>query len=550
MPLLRCRTVQCRLCVLLAVVLCAFPFLTGCGKRHTRVETGIRDQILHAGNGTDPQDLDPHITTGEPEHKILMALFEGLVTEAPDDLRPLPGVAERWDISEDGLVYTFHLRTNALWSNGDPVTAQDFVNSYHRMLLPELGARYREMLYPIRNAEAFSTGRITDFNEVGAKALDPHTLEITLHSPVPYFLSLIMHNSWFPVHLPTILKHGDIAERANRWSLPGNFVGNGPFVLKEWKVNSHVLVEKSPTYWDRDNVKLNAIYFYSTENVDAEERAFRAGMLHLTKDVPQTKIQVYQQNQPHLIRCEPILSVYFYRLNVTSPPLRDKRVRRALALVIDRELLVKHVTRGGQVPAYQLTPPGIPGYEPRARFSEDVALAQRLMAEAGYPNGNNFPGVNILFNTHEGHRAVAEAIQQMWMKHLNIRVTLRNEEWKVYLNTTQSMDYEVARAGWGGDYIDPGTFLDLFITDGGNNETGWSHAEYDRLIQEAARTGDMKKRFELFQKAEDILMDEMPIIPLYFYTRPTLIHPAVRNFYPTLLDLHPWKYVYLEPPSS
>ncbi|HYG22695.1 MAG TPA: peptide ABC transporter substrate-binding protein [Verrucomicrobiae bacterium] len=541
------------------LVMCRFGFplllatlallSNGCSRRESRAESGIAEQVLHAGNGTDPQDLDPHLTTGEPEHKILMALFEGLVSEAPDDLRPLPGVAERWDVSPDGLIYTFHLRRNARWSNGDTVTAHDFTGSLERMLQPELAAKYANMLFPLKNAEAFNLGKIKDFSQVGARALDDFTLELTLHSPAPYFLSLIMHNSWFPVHLPTIRRHGSIVDRANRWTLPENFVGNGAFRLKEWKINSHVLVERSTNYWDAANVKLRQIYFYPTENQDAEERAFRAGMLHLTKDVPQTKIEVYRENRPEVFRAEPILSTYFYRLNTTRPPLNDKRVRKALALAIDRDLIVRRVTRGGQVPAFHFTPPGILGYQPRARLSGTLNDARRLLAEAGFPDGKGFRPITILINTHEGHKAVAEAIQQMWKQNLGISVNLRNEEWKVFLTTTEKLDYDVARAGWGGDYPDPNTFLELVVTDGGNNETGWSNAGYDRLIAEAAKTADPVQRFEIFQQAEAIFLDELPFIPLYFYTRPTLIHPAVRNFFPTVLDMHPWKHVYLEAPA-
>jgi oligopeptide transport system substrate-binding protein len=527
----------------------AFVFLPGCGRRETRVDVGNREQIFHVGNGTDPQDLDPHLTTGEPEHKIMMALFEGLTSEDPKDLHPVPGVAERWDVSDDATVYTFHLRRNARWSNGDAVTAHDFIKSFERMLLPELGAKYSNMLFPMKNAEAFNLGKIRNFSEVGVKALDDYTLQITLHSPTPYFLSVIMHNAWFPVHVPTLLKHGTLTDRANRWSLPEHFVGNGAFRLKEWAINSHVRVEKNTNYWDAASVRLKEIYFYPTENVDAEERAFRAGMLHIAKDVPQNKIAVYKKNHPHLIRAEPILSTYFYRINVTRPPLNDKRVRQALALAIDRESIVRNVTKGGQLPAYHFTPPGIPGYLPRARLTGDLARARQLLSEAGYPDGRGFPPINILFNTHEGHRSVAEAVQQMWMKHLNIHVTLRNEEWKVFLNTTEKLDYQIARAGWGADYVDPNSFLELPVTDGGNNETGWSNAEYDRLIAEAARTPNPTRRFELFQQAEAIFLDELPMLPIYFYTRPTLIHPAVRNFFPTALDLHPWKYIHLEPGS-
>ncbi len=530
----------------IGLILLGLLMLAGCGKHETRVEAGDRDQILHVGNGSEPQDLDPHTVTGDVEHHILMALMEGLVTEDPVDLHIHPGVAESWDISPDGTIYTFHLRKNSLWSNGDPVTATDFVESFHRMLLPELAAEYSYMLYPMKNAEAFNKGEIKDFSQVGAKALDAHTLQITLHSAAPYFLGMLIHSSWFPVHIPTIKKYGGIADRSNRWTLPGHFVGNGAFRLKDWKINGYVLVEKSPTYWDAANVKLKEIYFYPTENIDAEERAFRAGMLHLTKDVPQVKIPIYLKEHPDLILDKPLLTTYFYRFNVTRPPMNDVRVRKALTMAIDRQSICDNIARAGQMPAYNFTPPGFPGYVPTARIDNNLAEAKRLLAEAGFPDGKGFPHVQILFNTHEGHKAIAEGIQAMWKKNLNIDVELHNEEWKVYINSEQNLNYDISRAAWGGDYVDPSTFLDMFVTDGGNNQTGWSNKQYDQLIYEASHTGDNQKRFDCFQKAEAILMDEVPIMPIYFYTRPMLIQPSVKGFYPTVLDLHPWKYVYLE----
>ncbi len=534
-----------QICFALAVI--AWSAISGCTKRETRVEVGDREQVFHFGNGGEPADLDPHTTMGDIEHSIMIALFEGLVIGDAKTVAPRPGVAERWDISDDGLIYTFHLRNNARWSNGDPVTANDFLESFHRALLPSLGNQYAYMIFPVKNAEEFNTGKITDFNQVGFKVVDERTLQITLHSPTPYFLALIIHSSWFPVHLPTIKKYGNIDDRNNRWTRPQNIVGNGAFVLKEWKVNSHILVEKSPTYWGPENVKLKKIYFYSTESYDTEERMFRAGQIHTMKTCPQPKIEVYKKNRPELIHVYPLLTTYYYRINVTRPPLNDKRVRQALAMAIDRKSIVENVARGEELPAYNLTPPDTAGYNCDSKISENLNKSRRLLAEAGYPDGKNFPRFELLFNTLESHRSIAEAIQQMWKKNLNIDVTLRNEEWKVYLDSTHRLDYFIARAGWGGDYMDPNTFLDLWLTGGGNNETGWSNREYDQLIKFAGSTRDQKVRYEAFQKAEAILMDELPIIPIYFYTRPRLMYPSVKGFYPNLLDQHSYLGVYLEP---
>ena len=534
------------LLLLAAILVVAF---TGCSKRQTRVQIGDREQIFHIANGGEPSDLDPHTARGEPQHNIMIALFEGLVTGNPKTSEPEPGMAEHWDISPDGKVYTFHLR-DAKWSNGDPVTAQDFVKSYHRHLQPSLASDYAYMLFPVKNAEDYYNGKVKNFDEVGFKAIDDRTLEITLHSPTPYFLTLIIHNSWFPVHLPTIEKFGAIDDRRNRWTMPENIVCNGPFRLKEWKVSSHIILERNPLYWDAKNVKLNQIYFYPTESADTEERMFRAGQVHTLKECPQAKVQVYQKEKPDLINNYPLLTTYFYRLNVEKPPLNDKRVRKALAMAIDRQALVQTVTRAGQIPAYNLTPPDTAGYNARARLTNDLAAARKLLADAGFPDGKNFPKLELLFNTLESHRSIAEAIQQMWKKNLNIEVTLRNEEWKVYLDSTSRRDFMIARAGWGGDYIDPNTFLDLFMTGGGNNNTGWSNAEYDRLIRLAGTLANKEERYEVFQKAEAILVDEVPIIPIYFYTRPRLIRPSVKGFYGNLLDQHPLQGVYLDPTAE
>jgi oligopeptide transport system substrate-binding protein len=529
----------------------AAALLCGCGRRETRVEHGNREQILHLNNGSEPQNLDPHVVIGVPEHHLIMALLEGLVTEDPHGVRPQPGTAERWDISADLTVYTFHLRHDARWSNGDPVTAHDFVRSYRRALTPTLASEYAYMLYVMKGAEDFNNGKLTDFSQVGVKALDDFTLQVTLNAPTPYFLSLLNHYSWFPVHTPTIERCGPLYERGNRWTRPKTFVGNGAFILEEWKVNHVIVAKKSPTYWGHAHVQLNKIFFYCIESSDTDERAFRSGQLHKTYVLPETKIDSYRQRYPDRLRIDPFIGTYFYVINTTKPGLKDKRVRRALAMSIDREAIVKNVTRGEQLPAYHFTPPGTAGYTARARFGEfDIKRAKALLTEAGYPDGKGLPSIEIVFNTLETHRSVAEALQAMWKKNLGIDVRLLNQEWKVYLDSKKSGNYDLIRFGWIGDYPDPNSFLDLWITGGGNNDSRWSNAEYDRLIREAGRTADLEKRLEVFQQAEAILLDELPIIPVYFYTRVYAIHPSVRGWYPTILDNHPYPHVWLDPTKN
>lgn len=529
------------------LLLLAALIFAGCERRETRVEQGNREQVLHLGNGSEPQDLDPQIVTGVTEHHLIMSLIEGLVIEDPVDLHPIPGVAERWEISPDGLVYTFFLRKNAKWSNGEAVTARDFWESYKRILTPSLASQYAYMHHVVKNAQAYNEGKLTDFTQVGYRVVDDFTFQITLESATPYLLSLMNHTSWWPVHVPTIARHGPVYQRGNRWTRVGNFVGNGPFQLDKWRYNYSVEVKKSPTYWDAANVRLSRIHFHAIESQETEERAFRAGLLHVTQPPPASKIDTYKERWPDRLKISPYLAVYFYRINVTKPPLNDVRVRRALTMAVDRESLVQNVTRGGQFPANNMTPPGTAGYHARARIPTDIAQAQRLLAEAGFPGGKGLPPIELLYNTSENHRVIAEAIQQMWKKNLGVDARLVNQEWKVYLDSQKTLNYQVCRAGWTGDYPDPNTFLDMWLTDGGQNETGWSSKEYDRLIKEAGRTIDQAKRYELFQRAEEILMAEVPIIPLYFYTRVALMHPALQGWHPTILDNHPYKFVYLDP---
>jgi oligopeptide transport system substrate-binding protein len=501
-------------------------------------------KTLHFGNGTEPQDLDPHTVTGVPEHHLLDALFEGLVVPSPEsDHEVIPGVAEKWETSPDGRVYTFHLRANAKWSNGDPVTAADFVKAHKRILTPSLAAEYAEMLYLVAGAEEFHKGKTTDFEQVGVKAVDEHTLRYTLRQPTPFFIRTLVHYSWYPVHMPTVEKHGGLEKKGSRWTRVENFVGNGPFVLKAWLPNQKIVTERSPTYWDRANVKLDELHFFAVDVLDTEERMFRSGQLHITNEVPRSKLATYRRTSPDVLRIDPYCGIYFYRFNVSKKPFDDVRVRRALALSIDRESLVRNVTAAGETPAYHVVPPDVGGYKSEHKLSANLAEARRLLADAGYPGGKGFPKAEILFNTSEKHRAVAEALQQMWRRNLGIEVGLYNQEWKVYLDAQDTGNFQLCRAGWIADYVDPHVFLDLWRTGGGNNDTRWSNAEYDRLLGTALTAPNNEARYAIYQQMEKILIDEVPILPIYFYTHPRLISPKVKNYRTTYIDNYPWKYV-------
>ncbi|TDG15461.1 peptide ABC transporter substrate-binding protein [Seongchinamella unica] len=531
----------------LATVVLAL-LLAACGGGESNVVQGNREGILHYGNGSEPQGLDPHVVTGVPENKLIRALFEGLAVKNPYTLEPEPGVAESWDISADGKVVTFHINPEARWSNGEPVTAGDFVWSWERALNPAMGNLYAYMLFPIVNAEAYAKGELEDFEQVGIKAPDDQTLVVNLNAPTPYFIQLMDHYSTFAVHPETILKHGKKTDRFTRWTRVENMVNNGPFNLKEWKLNRRISMEKSDTYWDRDKVRLNGVIFYPTENLVSEERMFRVGQLHYTQTIPLDKIPVYQAMEDTPYVQAPYLGTYFYLINTRRPPVDDVRVRKALSMAIDRHKLNDTVLQKSNVPAYSITPPDTLGYYPPKLFEYDPQQARQLLADAGYPNGEGWPGLELIYNTSESHRKIAVALQQMWKDVLNIAVTISNQEWKVYLDSVTQMDFQIARRGWIGDYVDPNNFLDLYLTDGGNNNTGFADPRYDEMILELAPQAEtQEERYRIFYEAETMLMEQMPILPIYTYTSKHLIHPSVKGLPSNLMDSLNLKYVWLDP---
>jgi len=534
------------LTVLVTLVISAL--LSACGTGESNVTQGNREGILHYGNGAEPQGLDPHVVTGVPENHLIRALFEGLAVKNPITLEPEPGVAERWTFNEDRSVITFYLNPNAKWSNGEQVTADDFVWSWNRALHPETGNLYAYMLYPVKNAEAYAKGDVNEFSEVGVKALDETTLQVTLNAPTPYFIQLMDHYSTFAVHPETLLKFGKMTDRFTPWTRVGNIVSNGAFVLEDWALNRHIKMIKNQEYWDKDNVSLNGVVFYPTENGVSEERMFRVEQLHRTEGVPLDKVPVYRAIPESPYMQDPYLGTYYYLVNTDRPPVDDVRVRQALSISLDREQLARTVMQEVVIPAYSITPPGTLGYQPPKLFDFDPEKARQLLAEAGYPNGEGWPGLDIIYNTNEAHRKIAVAVQQMWKKYLNVDITISNQEWKVYLNAVSQRDFQVARRGWIGDYVDPNNFLDLFITDGGNNNTGFANDYYDEMIlQLAPRAPTEEERFAIFHEAETLLMQQMPIIPIYTYATRHLVHPSVEGMSANLMDSLNLKYVKLVP---
>jgi oligopeptide transport system substrate-binding protein len=528
-------------------LLCLAALLAaGCGRRETPADAAVRARTLLLGNGAEPADLDPETASAYTDYNVLIALFEGLTCIDERSSQAVPGIAERWDVSPDGLVYTFHLRAGAQWSNGDPLTAEDFAYSFRRILSPGLASEYAYILYPIKNAEAFNAGQISDFGAVGVRASDPRTLEITLGHPCPYLPVLAAHQAWFPVHRATIEKFGRMDERGTAWTRPENLVGDGPFLLEEWTPNARLVVVRNPRYWDDAHNTLESVVFFPNDDVAVDESNFRAGQLHITYSVLTDRIEHYRQTAPELLRIDPFSESRFLRFNVTRPPLNDPRVRRALARAIDREALARDVLSGSGAPAYALTPPDTAGYTSAARIPTDFDEARRLLAEAGYPGGKNFPRLEIQMFNDATNARVLEAIQQMWRRELGIDVTLAPLDFRVYLDNEHKLFYQITLGRWIGDYDDPSTFLNQFISGSGNNMTGWASASYDRLNDSADRESDAGRRRALLQRAEALLLDQAPIAPLYHGSRTFLIRPEVKGWVPALLGVHRYQYVRLE----
>lgn len=521
--------------------------LAGCGDAKTTADRLAEEGVLVINNMAEPSGLDPQSVTGLSESRIMYALFEGLVNYDPKDLSAVPGVAERWEMSSDGKTWTFRLRPEARWSNGDPVTSSDFLFSWRRMLMPGFGAEYASMLHAVKGAKAFNEGALQDFAQVGFRAPDPRTVVIELEYPVPYFLGLICHHSWLPVHPPTILRHGKIDALHTPWTRPGSLVGNGAFELESWEVARHVKLRRNPHYWNTAEVALNGVVFRAIPDLFAEERAFRGGELHITGAVPPYKVKQLREEGAPQLRLDPFLATAFIWVNcdyqgkdsAVRKALSDVRVRRALGLAIDRQQIVDKVLRAGETPALHFTPPGTGGFHAKARWRPELAEARRLLAEAGHPEGRGFPRLEYLYNTSEGSQMAAQAYQEMWRNGLGVEVELRNLEWKVYLSAMHKGDYQIGRGAWVGDYNDPNTFLEMLQTGNGLNQSRWSHPEYDRLLARAARETDPRGRYELFEAAEALLVREAPVIPVAFGRNKFLISSHVRGWHPTLLDQHP-----------
>jgi oligopeptide transport system substrate-binding protein len=525
----------------LLFLLSASVFIFGCSRPEPPADLTII-------NGAEPQSLDPAIIVAQVDMRVVQGLFEGLTRLEPVKSRAVPGLAEKWEISPDGITYTFHLRTNLVWSTGEPIRADDVVYSWIRALDPKTASNYAGQLYYLKNAEGFNTGKIKDPSLVGVKALDPFTVQVVLRAPTAFFLDLCAFPTLAVVPRQAIEKYGD------HWLTHKPLPTSGAYELDSWRLNDKIRLVKNPRYWDAANTRSSIIDLLPIGSPSTALNLYERGQVDIVWDkglIPAELLDVLLKRPDfHSFN---YLGTYFVRFNTTRKPFDDPRVRQALALAVDKERIVKKITRCGEHITSHLVPDGTQNYTSPEGLGYNVELARKLLAEAGYPGGKGFPRFEYLYDsTGKLHEGIAIELQQMWQDALGIQMDLRAVETQVFWGVQQRMDYDMSRSSWIGDYNDANTFLGMFVTDDGNNETGWSNARYDDLVHTANKTTDLKKREQLFQQAESILVsNDVPIIPLYIYVGVNYFDTnKVQGIWENVLDEHPLRCIRKVKPQS
>lgn len=500
------------------------------------------EQVLYVGNSSEPRSLDPHKTAGVPEANIMLNLYDCLTTYHPETAEPIPNLATSWEHNADSTVWTFHLRPDAKWTDGTPLTAEDFVYAWRRIADPSTASPYANLIYYVKNGQAINDGQIEDLTQLGVRALDPVTLEVTMERPTAFFISMTPHYAFTAVPRAAIEKWGD------QWVTPENHVSSGPFRLVKRLAYDRIVIEKWDGHWDAANVRLKRVVFLPIEDQNTAVNLYKANEIQALagggQTVPTAFVKALRGKKDFHV--DPEYGTYYYSLNVKRPPLDNPLVRRALNLAINKVEICEKYLGAGQVPAGNWVPPGTPGYPYPAAPAYDPEEARRLLAEAGFPGGRGFPKIEIFFNTLESHRQLAELIQNTWKRELNIPVELNNQEWQVFQRTRETRQFDVARDGWIADYLDPNTFLDLFQSDTLNNHPGWVNAKYTKLMETANSEADPQRRLDMLAQAEAILLEEMPIIPLYYYASVKLRKPYVMGWGENPLDQHPMKFVWID----
>ncbi|WP_294405938.1 peptide ABC transporter substrate-binding protein [uncultured Clostridium sp.] len=540
-----------KICSVVMAAMLGVSVLTGCGSSSgngSSSSAAANAQELTFNLGTDIKTLDPALNQAVDSSILLANMFEGLY-KLDENQKAVPGIAESCDVSEDGTVYTFHLRSDAKWTNGNPVTAGDFEYAWKRVMNPDTAAEYAYQMEYIKGAKEYTSGT-GSVDEVGVKAVDDQTLEVTLNAPCAYFLELTAFPCYFPVEKKTVESNEQWANTAD------TYVSNGPFKLTDYKIKDQVVLEKNDTYYGKDSVKLDKINVKFVADETSAWASYKTGQFDMVYVVPQSEVQEAAKDGSAQIY--PFLSNLYLSINMTdsvqnidpeaAKALSNPKVRKAMNLAIDRDSLVENVKKGGQVAAHSFVPAGIIGPDGNDFSSKEyfdskgnVEEAKKLLAEAGYPDGQGFPSVVLLYNPEKGNGPVMQAVQDMWKTNLGIDVQLQSQEWKVFIATRNEKNYEIARDGWGADYVDPMTFLDIFQTTSGQNNSGYSNPEYDKIIDAAKLEQNADKRFELFRQAEDIVMEDMPVIPLYYDTQPMGVKSYIKD-----LSVSPLGYIYFD----
>lgn len=528
--------------------------LVACG--FTGDADDLKGEWLVMNNMAEPGQLDPALITAVEDQRVALALFEGLVGMHPRTLAPVPGVAERWESDAAGLRYVFHLREDAQWSDGRPLSAEDFVWSWRRVLSPPgrggpfahpVTSRYAELLFCIAGAKEFHAGRRADFAGVGLKAPHARRLEVELIRPTPWFLELLT----FPVFAPVPRHVAD--EVGSAWTRAGRLVGNGPFRLVARRLGDRLRVERNPHYWDRDAVGLDGIVYVSTDQIDTALDQFLAGETDWVRAFNPKKVRAWRAD-PELseaLRATEYLGTYFYRFNCDRGPTRDPRVRRALSLAVDRDAITAHVTGLGETSALGLVPPCLAAATNWRLISAEEGLtfdpegARSALAAAGFPEGRGFPALTLAFNTDVRNKAVAEAIQQMWRRELGIRVAIENREKRVHLALERARDYDISRGSWVGDFGDPATFLEFMTSDSANNRTGWRNERFDALVAKSRDARDPEERRATMAEAERLLVaEEAALLPIFHFRTASVLRPGrFQGIEDNAKDLHPPKYI-------
>jgi oligopeptide transport system substrate-binding protein len=530
--------------MILALTLPAMLFAAGAAET-----AASEEMVLNWNLAADPKTIDPGLNGATDGGDIIANTFEGLVVEREGEVKP--GIAKSWETSEDGLTVTFHLRESK-WSDGSDLTAHDFEYAWKRAIDPKTASEYSwlwEYTNVVNSLEA-SMGEVP-VDEVGVKAVDDYTLEVYLKAPTPYFVSLTSFYHFAPVKQSAVE-----AGPEGAWAKdPDLYVSNGPFVVTSYVIGDGLTLEKNPNFWDAENVKLDRINVKFIDEASTAYTAYKAGEFDFLNDVPPAEVpKLIAENPEYYIF--PLLGTYYYNFNMNLPMFEDERVRRALTLSIDREQIVE-VLAGGQVPAPGFVPPGFPDHNGNDFFETagDYGIAtddsqfdeaRKLLADAGYPDGKGFPSFTLMYNTSEGHKLVAEMVQEMWKTNLGLDVSLENQEWAVFQDTRKAGDYEVSRGGWITDFLDPSGLLAIFTKGNAYNDPDYDNPDFDAAMNRALTATSDAEHFEALYEAQEILMTELPIVPVYHYTDSMLSSPQVKGWSRSQLSGTDFRYATVE----